>query len=209
MASSLRYQAIELVVLLLIIQFLDIATAWQIHSGAVFTEPMASVLLWFDLISTFVFIGLAIALTVALIIGRERIVDRIAVVYLTMALIQVSLNVLMLVGSAHVRNDSVLWGLWDLGAGYFEIVAVFTGWYFFVDHALPDGAFAFPERNVRPEFRPRIIDYAFIAFNTNATFGPTAETILSRFVKVLMMVQTLLSLALLLVFVARIVSLFN
>lgn len=209
MPSSARTQAIELALLLLLIQFLDIATAWQIHSGTVFSEPTASVILWFDLVSTVLFIGLAIALVVALFVGHEHLIDRIAIVYLSLGIVQVALNVLMLVGSAHVRNDSVLWGLWDLGAGYFEIVAVFTGWYFFMDRVIPGGAFDFPERERRADFEPKILDYAFIAFNTNATFGPTAETILSRWVKGLMMLQTLLSLALLLVFVARIVSLFN
>lgn len=47
----------------------------------------------------------------------------------------------------------------------------------------------------------------FIAFNTNATFGPTVETVTSRRVKVLMMLQTMCSLVVLVVLVARMVSL--
>ncbi|CAB4984638.1 unannotated protein [freshwater metagenome] len=54
--------------------------------------------------------------------------------------------------------------------------------------------------------RPKFIDYAFISFNTNATFGPTGETVVSRRVKLVMMFQTSLSLLVLLVLVARLVS---
>lgn len=54
--------------------------------------------------------------------------------------------------------------------------------------------------------RPTFIDYFFISFNTNATFGPTSETVVSRRVKLVMMAQTSLSLLVLLVLVARLVG---
>ncbi|MEY4338463.1 MAG: hypothetical protein RLZ14_313 [Actinomycetota bacterium] len=70
------------------------------------------------------------------------------------------------------------------------------------------------EARVQPEIsahgeelsRPTLIDYAFISFNTNATFGPTSETVVSRRVKLVMMFQTSLSLLVLLVLVARLVG---
>ena len=204
-----RAQKLELVLGLLVIQFLDIVTSWQIHSGTVFGQPTANVMVWLDAISTAVFIALAVALVAVLLLDRAAHLPRIALLYLLVASLQAGLNVAMLIGTAHVRNDSVLWGLWDLAAGYLQIVAVFTGWYYFVDLMSGGTAFRFPENADGSEFEPRIVDYVFIAFNTNATFGPTSEEVLSRKVKVLMMVQTCMSLGLLLVFVARIVSLFQ
>ena len=69
------------------------------------------------------------------------------------------------------------------------------------------GAFLFPVREGTTDHQPNVVDYLFIAFNTNSTFGPTSEDVVSRRVKALMMYQTVLSLAILLVFVARIVGL--
>lgn len=209
MESPRRTQSLELVLGLVAVQLLDVATSWQIHSGTVFGQPVASVMLWIDAVSTVAFIALAVVLGISLFAGSGRHVERIALGYLVVATLQAGLNVAMLVGTAHVRNHSVLWGLWDLACGYLQIVAVFTGWYFFVDTVTGGGAFRFPKNSDGTPFKPNVVDYVFIAFNTNATFGPTSEDVLSRWVKVLMMVQTSMSLALLLVFVSRIVGLFS
>lgn len=204
-----RTQALRLVVALLVIQALDVATAWQIHDGTIFGDPAATVIMWVDVASTVVFVGLAVALVVAMLHQDGKHVERVALVYLSMALVQVTMNVVMLVGTGHARDDSVLWGMWDLGACYVQLVAVFTGWYYLADNAIRGGAFNFPRNNDGSEYEPNIVDYVFIAFNTNATFGPTSEAVVSRRVKVLMMVQALLSLSLIVVFVSRIVALFT
>ena len=108
--------------------------------------------------------------------------------------------------TARVRNDKYLWGLADVGAAYIAIAAVFTGWYWLLDGIIPGGAFVFPGRGGEDLQRPTFIDYFFISFNTNATFGPTSETVVSRRVKLVMMAQTSLSLLVLLVLVARLVG---
>jgi hypothetical protein len=206
-AGEARRRGLELAVGLLVVQLLDIATAWQIHAGAVFSRSTGDVLFAVDTTTTVVFIAMAIALVAATMSGRERRINHFAFAYLLMATAQVTLNVALLISSSRTRSDSLLWGLWDLGAAYLMIVGVFTGWYWWCDRIIDGGAFLFPSRPGTAARRPRVIDYLFIAFNTNSTFGPTSESVLSGRVKGLMMYQTILSLAILLVFVARIVGL--
>lgn len=188
---------------------LDIAAAWQIHTGSIFSTAVGDTLWFVDTTTTVMFVVLAVLLVVNVRRGRDTSINRYALIYLVMATIQVSLNVGLLVTAGRTRSDSLLWGLWDLGAAYLLIVVVFTGWYWLCDRTTPDGAFEFPERDRNPDHMPNVIDYLFIAFNTNSTFGPTSETVHSRAVKMLMMYQTILSLAILLVFVARITGLAN
>ena len=202
-----RRAALELALGLMLIQALDIAASWQIHAGSIFSRSVGDALFIVDASTTAIFIVLAIVLVIEVFRGKESSINRNAASSLVMATLQVSLNVGLLVTAGRTRSDSLLWGLWDLGAAYLLIVVVFTGWYWLCDRTIPGGAFDFPERSRRPDHRATVIDYLFIAFNTNSTFGPTSETVLSRRVKVLMMYQTILSLAILLVFVARITGL--
>ena len=194
---------------LLVVQVLDIVASWQIHAGAVFSDAAADVLVLVDGLTTGVFVAMAVALLVASARGDASRTNRFAFAYLLMATVQVTFNVVLMVASGHTRDDSLLWGLWDLGAAYLLIVVVFTGWYWWCDRVISGGAFVFPTREGTADHRPNVVDYMFIAFNTNSTFGPTSEDVVSRRVKALMMYQTLLSLAILLVFVARIVGLAN
>ena len=154
-----------------------------------------------------VFIVVAVAAIVAGLRYGEHAVERVFVVFLTFATLQVIANIFALIASSEFRDNSYLWGVWDVGAAYALIVAVFTGWYWVADHLLPNGAFEFPEVKGRPHRHPDVIDYLFIAFNTNATFGPTTEAAISRRVKALMMLQTVCSLLVLMVLVARVVGL--
>jgi hypothetical protein len=143
---------------------------------------------------------------VATVTGRDRLRHRVLIAFFAVATVQTIVAVGSLVVSAHVRDDQYLWGLADIGAAYIAIAAVFTGWYWLLDGIVPGGAFVFPGRDGENIQRPTLIDYAFISFNTNSTFGPTSETVVSRRVKIVMMLQTCLSLLVLLVLVARLVS---
>ena len=50
------------------------------------------------------------------------------------------------------------------------------------------------------------MDYLFLAFNTSAAFSPTDTPVLTRWAKVLMMLQSLISLAVIAVLAARAVN---
>jgi len=109
-------------------------------------------------------------------------------------------------------------------------VLVFAAWYWRLDAGGPigrdakaaksggfhgDGAFLFPQMTIHPEFlermgehrwRPRFIDYLFLAFNTSTAFSPTDVPVLSRWAKVLMMVQGSISLTTIAIIAARAVN---
>jgi hypothetical protein len=104
-------------------------------------------------------------------------------------------------------------------------VLVFASWYWRLDAGGPhqrdlrgshtDGAFLFPQMTLTPRLRkemgedqwsPHFVDYLFLAFNTSTAFSPTDVPVLSRWAKVLMMVQAAIALATLAVLAARAVN---
>jgi len=56
------------------------------------------------------------------------------------------------------------------------------------------------------DWSPNFIDYLFLAFNTSTAFSPTDALVLARWAKVLMMVQSLLSLLIIALLAARAVN---
>ncbi len=102
---------------------------------------------------------------------------------------------------------------------------VFASWYWRLDGGGPnardkrgihtDGAFLFPQMTMDPELRrqmgedtwsPGFIDYLFLAFNTSTAFSPTDVPVLSRWAKLLMIVQSMISLATVALLAARAVN---
>jgi len=104
-------------------------------------------------------------------------------------------------------------------------VVVFAAWYWRLDAGGPhqrdlrgshtDGAFLFPQMTLDPRVReemgegdwsPHFIDYLFLAFNTSTAFSPTDVPVLSRWAKMLMMVQSAISLAAIAILAARAIN---
>jgi hypothetical protein len=104
-------------------------------------------------------------------------------------------------------------------------ILVFASWYWRLDAGGPhvrelradhlDGDFLFPQmtlntlakREMGEEcWNPGFVDYLFLAFNTSTAFSPTDSPVLSRWAKVLMMVQSLISLATVVLLAARAVN---
>ena len=56
------------------------------------------------------------------------------------------------------------------------------------------------------DWSPNFIDYLFLAFNTSTAFSPTDVPVLARWAKVLMMLQSLLSLLIIALLAARAVN---
>ncbi len=101
-------------------------------------------------------------------------------------------------------------------------VLVFAVWYWEIDgggpakrhrghHASTD--FVFPQMAFDDEesnaWSPEFLDYLFLAFNTSTAFSPTDTLVLSRLAKVLMMYQSLVSLLVISVLVARAINTLN
>jgi hypothetical protein len=203
---SAGFTPLTTVVYTLVIFLLNIVAGVAIEYGSVFNKTTTMILNGLDVALVVGFLATTLFVIVAARTDRDHLRHRALIVYLFVATFQTVAAVGALIVTAHVRNDEYLWGLVDVGAAYIAIAAVFTGWYWLLDGIVPGGAFVFPGRDGEDLVRPKFIDYAFISFNTNATFGPTSETVVSRRVKLVMMFQTTLSLLVLLVLVARLVS---
>jgi hypothetical protein len=104
-------------------------------------------------------------------------------------------------------------------------VLVFSLWYWRLDaggphgrdsrFGHPDGAFLFPQMTLPSEIKkkagqhgwsPNFVDYLFLAFNTSTAFSPTDVPVLERWAKVLMMIQSVISLTVLALLAARAVN---
>ena len=104
-------------------------------------------------------------------------------------------------------------------------ILVFASWYWRLDAGGPrarelqgvhtDGAFLFPQMTLSPEekrsmgedtWNPGFVDYLFLAFNTSTAFSPTDVPVLSRWAKMLMMTQSLISFATVALLAARAVN---
>ncbi len=104
-------------------------------------------------------------------------------------------------------------------------VLVFALWYWRLDGGGPtvrhelkkfgSTSFLFPQMQVphdeRAQFacshwRPRFIDYLFVAFTQSSTFGPTDAPILARWAKILTMIQLLISLSIIILLISRAVG---
>jgi hypothetical protein len=101
-------------------------------------------------------------------------------------------------------------------------ILVFALWYWKLDAGGPLGrarsegvansSFLFPQMLNRGEegeessWQPNFVDYLFLAFNTSTAFSPTDTAVLSRAAKMGMMVQSLISLLIVVLLAARAVN---
>lgn len=104
-------------------------------------------------------------------------------------------------------------------------ILVFAAWYWRLDGGGPhqraltsghsDGAFLFPQMTMHPEakvaageheWEPNFVDYLFLAFNTSTAFSPTDVPVLSRWAKILMMIQALISLLVIALLAAKAIN---
>lgn len=99
-------------------------------------------------------------------------------------------------------------------------ILVFALWYWKLDAGGPLGrdhsrckiasAFLFPQLSSDREeyvgWSPQFLDYLFVAFNTSTAFSPTDTAVLSRWAKLTTMLQSLISLSILVLLAARAVN---
>lgn len=114
-----------------------------------------------------------------------------------------------------LRSSAILWA---------SNILVFASWYWRLDAGGPnardrrsfhsEGAFLFPQMTLDPGdpgspvngWSPGFVDYLFLAYNTSTAFSPTDVPVLSRWAKLLMMVQASISLATIALLAARAVN---
>jgi hypothetical protein len=99
-------------------------------------------------------------------------------------------------------------------------ILVFALWYWKLDAGGPlrrdrrqdfsNSSFLFPQMLIREDrdvsWKPNFVDYLFLAFNTSTAFSPTDTAVLSRWAKLGTMVQSLISLTIIVLLAARAVN---
>ncbi len=102
-------------------------------------------------------------------------------------------------------------------------IIVFALWYWRLDAGGPHhrdsrsghrcGAILFPQMTLGednpgydPDWSPHFVDYLFVAFNTSTAFSPTDAPIMTRWAKLLTMIQSLISLTIIALLAARAVN---
>ena len=117
---------------------------------------------------------------------------------------------------ALLRSGAALW---------LTNVLVFALWYWRLDgggpmkreaeHEFGSRSFVFPQMQIEKmerktfgveRWRPRFVDYLFIALTASSTFGPTDAPVLTRWAKLLMMTQILISLTIMVLLISRAVG---
>jgi hypothetical protein len=125
--------------------------------------------------------------------------------------------------TAHIIDPKRL--LLAAAALWLSNILVFASWYWRLDGGGPhersrtpghtDGAFLFPQMTMdhaakvaagEHDWEPNFVDYLFLAFNTSTAFSPTDVPVLSRWAKILMMVQSLISLLVIALLAGRAVN---
>jgi len=134
-------------------------------------------------------------------------------------------SVILLVRTLPSHRQTPLQLLRSGGLLWLTNVIVFALWYWRLDGGGPtlrhkqnkfgSTGFLFPQMQIpndeRAQFectrwRPRFIDYLFVAFTQSSTFGPTDAPLLARWAKVLAMIQIFISLSIVVLLISRAVG---
>jgi len=160
--------------------------------------------------------------------GRHRLNQVLAYLLATALTVAVVFGVIRLVfglvgkiesPAVLLRSAAILWA---------TNVITFALWYWRLDAGGPharattatyrgprSAAFLFPQMmmiaeelpdEMSEEWRPHFVDYLFLSFNTSTAFSPTDVPVLSRWAKVLTMVEALISFTTVIVLVARAIN---
>jgi hypothetical protein len=157
--------------------------------------------------------------------GRVGLNDVLAYTTLGVITLAVVSSLVLLVARLPAHKETPVELLRAAASLWLANMLVFASWYWRLDGGGPnerdkrgvhtDGAFLFPQMMMDPELRrtmgedhwsPGFIDYLFLAFNTSTAFSPTDVPVLSRWAKVMMIVQSMISLATLALLAARAVN---
>lgn len=171
-------------------------------------------------------IGVAILLPSAIFshrIGRTRLNSQFGIALLGVITIAVIWSLAMLIAGLPGKREAPQELLRSAVALWISNVLLFASWYWRLDAGGPharylrashtEGAFLFPQMTLPPEsklaqrhWKPGFVDYLFLAFNTSTAFSPTDVPVLSRWAKLLMMVQSSVSLSTIAILAARAIN---
>jgi hypothetical protein len=139
--------------------------------------------------------------------GLNRVLGFVVSAVITLAMV---LSLILLIKALPTRMETASALLQSAAALWLTNILVFALWYWRLDAGGPlqrdrrdthaEGSFLFPQMTQYSKsagerrWSPRFIDYLFIAFNTSTAFSPSDTPVLSRWAKVLTMLQAMISL---------------
>ena len=169
--------------------------------------------------------GLAVAYIAASQYGRHRMATFLGYLVVAVVTADMTWSLVLLVAALPAHKQTPVALLRSAAALWVTNILVFASWYWRLDAGGPaaremrgvhtDGAFLFPQMTLDQQAKremgeecwsPGFIDYLFLAFNTSTAFSPTDSPVLSRWAKVMMMVQSLISLTTIALLAARAVN---
>ena len=178
-----------------------------------------------------IFVGLSAVLLIVVAFVNPRQIERRhrplrAVMLVLVALLSLgnaisgAQLVIDLVNGEGIRDAATL--LLTGGAIWLTNVIVFSLWYWLFDRGGPYArshaedplpAFMFPQMDktefAPPGWKPEYVDYLYLAFTDAMAFSPTDVMPLARWAKLTMLVQSLVSLMIAVLVIARAVSIFH
>lgn len=171
---------------------------------------------------------LVVLLTVPSIIARRqkhfRVNEILGFTTSCVVTLMLILSLGLLITSLPAHRETPVQLLQSAATLWFSNILVFASWYWRLDAGGPnardlrdahtEGAFLFPQMTIpalqTPQgarnWTPGFVDYLFLAFNTSTAFSPTDVPVLSRWAKLVMMVQAMISLATITLLAARAIN---
>jgi len=157
--------------------------------------------------------------------GRHDLNQRLGFLLLGVVTLEVILSLALLIARLPGHKDPPKQLLIAAVGLWISNLLVFASWYWRLDAGGPHqrdargthtgGAFLFPQMMLDPDLKeqmgethwsPGFVDYLFLAFNTSTAFSPTDVPVLTRWAKLLMMIQSLISLTTVALLAARAVN---
>jgi hypothetical protein len=157
--------------------------------------------------------------------GQHRLDAALGLTLMSILTLAMVGSVAFLVGLLPAHKETPTQLLLSAASLWLTNVLVFALWYWRLDAGGPhardarethaNGAFLFPQMTMlrrlqgetgQQHWSPQFVDYLFLAFNTSTAFSPTDTPVLTRWAKVLMMTQSLISLAVIALLAARAVN---
>src|SRR6266851_5240334 len=158
-------------------------------------------------------------------VGKHQVDRLLGFIVTSVVTIELIASVIRLVSALPSRRESPPALLLSAASIWTANILVFALWYWRLDAGGPHGretrgghaagAFLFPQMTMLPDAKaaagqstwsPNFFDYLFLAFNTSTAFSPTDTPALARWGKVLMMLQSIISLTVLALLAARAVN---
>lgn len=151
--------------------------------------------------------------------GRHRANEIAGYIAIAVVTADMILSLLLLIGRLPAHKETPKQLLLAAAGLWLSNILVFASWYWRLDAGGPNardardghvcGAFLFPQMtidNAPDGWKPGFIDYLFVAFNTSTAFSPTDVPVLSRWAKLMMMIQSCISLGTVVILAARAVN---